>query len=67
MFITISLSTILIIILVIMINGRASIEDKFGILGVIVAIIFGWIAVAYILIRYNRYIFGWNGRNGSSK
>ena len=63
MFITISLSTILIIILVIMINSRASIEDKFGILGFIVAIIFGWIAVAYILIRYNKYIFGWNGRN----
>lgn len=59
MFITISLSTILIIILVIMINSRASSEDKFGILGFIVAIIFGRIAVAYILIVYNKYIFGY--------
>lgn len=67
MFITISLSTILIIILVIIINSRASSEERVGILGFIVAIIFGWIAVAYILIAYNEYIFGWNRRNGSSK
>jgi hypothetical protein len=54
---TISLSTILITILIIMINMRAPEEDKFDIIEYIFAIIFGWIAVVYILITYNKYIF----------
>lgn len=53
----ISLSTILITILIIMINMRAPEEDKFNIIEYIFAIIFGWIAVVYILITYNKYIF----------
>lgn len=54
---TISLSTILITILIIMINMRAPEEDKFDIIEYVFAIIFGWIAVIYILITYNKYIF----------
>jgi len=55
----ISLSTILITILVITINTRAPEEHKWNIVEYIFAIIFGWIAVVYILITYNKYIIGY--------
>ncbi len=54
---SISLSTILITIIVIIMNIRAPEEDKWDIIEYIFAIIFGWIAVVYILIKYNKYIF----------
>lgn len=54
---SISLSTILITILVILLNIRAPEEDKFSIIEYIFALVFGWIAVVYILITYNKYIF----------
>ena len=55
---TFSLSTIIITILVIFINMRATVEDdRWDIFEYIFAIIFGWIAVVYILIAYNKYIF----------
>lgn len=57
MLVSISLSTILITIIVIIMNIRAPEEDKWGIIEYIFAIIFGWIAVVYILIKYNKYIF----------
>lgn len=54
---SISLSTILITILVILINARATVEDdRWDIIEYIFAVVFGWIAVVYILIRYNKYI-----------
>lgn len=55
--IIVSLSTILITIFVIIMNMRAPEEDKWDIVEYIFAIIFGWIAVVYILITYNKYIF----------
>ena len=57
----ISLSTILITILIIIINSKISNpndSDKWDIVEYIFAIIFGWIAVVYILLTYGRYIFG---------
>lgn len=57
MLVSISLSTILITIIVIIMNIRAPEEDKWDIIEYIFAIIFGWIAVVYILIKYNKYIF----------
>ena len=54
----ISLSTILITILIIIINLRAPDSDKWDIVEYIFAIIFGWIAVVYILLTYGKYIFG---------
>lgn len=55
---SISLSTILITILVILINARATVEDdRWDIIEYIFAVVFGWIAVVYILITYNKYIF----------
>ena len=56
MVVSISLSTILITIIVIIMNIRAPEEDKWDIIEYIFAIIFGWIAVVYILIKYNKYI-----------
>ncbi len=53
MLVSISLSTILITIIVIIMNIRAPEEDKWD----IIEYIFGWIAVVYILIKYNKYIF----------
>lgn len=55
--IIVSLSTILITIIVIIMNIRVPEEDKWDIIEYIFAIIFGWIAVVYILIKYNKYIF----------
>lgn len=55
--IIVSLSTILITILIIIINMRAPEEDKWDIIEYIFALIFGWIALVYILITYNKYIF----------
>lgn len=57
MLVSISLSTILITIIVIIMNIRAPEEDKWDIIEYIFVIIFGWIAVVYILIKYNKYIF----------
>ena len=57
MLVSISLSTILITIIVIIMNIRAPEEDKWDIIEYIFAIIFGWVAVVYILIKYNKYIF----------
>lgn len=57
----ISLSTILITILIIIINSKISNpndSDKWDIVEYIFAIIFGWIAVVYILLTYGKYIFG---------
>lgn len=54
---TISLSTLLITILVILMNIRAPEEDRWDIIEYIFAIILGWIAIVYILITYNKYIF----------
>lgn len=53
----ISLSTMLITILVILMNIRATEEDKWDIIEYIFAVVFGWISVVYILITYNKYIF----------
>lgn len=61
MVVSISLSTILITIIVIIMNIRAPEEDKWDIIEYIFAIIFGWIAVVYILIKYNKYIFNFKG------
>ena len=54
----ISLSTILITILIIIINLRAPDSDKWDIVEYIFSVIFGWIAVVYILLTYSKYIFG---------
>ena len=56
MVVSISLSTILITIIVIIMNIRAPEEDKWDIIEYIFALIFGWLAVVYILIKYNKYI-----------
>ncbi len=51
-------STLIITFLVILINMRATVEsDRWDIIEYIFAVIFGWIAVVYILITYNKYIF----------
>lgn len=57
MIVSISLSTLIITFLIIIINLRADELDKFNIIEYIFAIIFGWIAVAYILMSYGKYIF----------
>lgn len=54
----VSFSTLIITFLVILINMRATVEDdRWGIIEYIFAVIFGWFAVVYILITYNKYIF----------
>lgn len=54
----VSFSTLIITFLVILINMRATVEsDRWDIIEYIFAVIFGWIAVVYILITYNKYIF----------
>ena len=53
----VSFSTLIITFLVILMNIRAPEEDKFSIIEYIFALVFGWIAVVYILITYNKYIF----------
>ena len=54
----VSFSTLIITFLVILINMRAIVEDdRWGIIEYIFAVIFGWFAVVYILITYNKYIF----------
>lgn len=57
----ISLSTMIITILVILMNIRATEEDKWDIIEYIFAVVFGWISVVYILITYNKYIFNFKG------
>lgn len=54
----VSFSTLIITFLVILINMRATVEDdRWDIIEYIFAVVFGWIAVVYILITYNKYIF----------
>lgn len=60
MIVSISLSTLIITFLVIIINLRVpeyNENDKFNIIEYIFAVLFGWIAVVYILITYGKYIF----------
>ena len=54
----VSFSTLIITFLVILMNIRALKEDKFSIIEYIFALVFGWIAVVYILLTYGKYIFG---------
>lgn len=54
----VSFSALIITFLVILINMRATVEDdRWSIIEYIFAVIFGWFAVVYILITYNKYIF----------
>lgn len=60
MIVSISLSTLIITFLVIIINLRVpeyNENDKFNIIEYIFAVLFGWIAVVYILMTYGKYIF----------
>lgn len=57
MIVSISLSTLIITFLVIIINLSADELDKWNIIEYIFAVIFGWVAVVYMLMSYGKYIF----------
>ena len=51
--ITLALSTIILLIMILIINSTASNEsDKFTFFETVIAIIFGWFSVIYIITKY---------------
>lgn len=58
MIFSISLSTIIITLLIIIINMRTNDPfEKWDIIEYIVAVIFGWISIVYIFIKYSHILF----------
>lgn len=60
-FLGFNISTVLILIMVLVINSNLEklnkCNEKWDILETIIAMLFGWIGVFYILIQYGEYLF----------
>ena len=51
--ITLALSTIILLIMILIINSTAAVEsDKFSFFETVIAIIFGWFSIIYIVLKY---------------